>query len=196
MRCPYCRAALDEQAVECPSCQLNLNRAITLLGTLPRIMPGIQDVAAVLRPREVRQLTDRVQALKRRFPQVNVHMVVRSFPPHQPFGLYVFWIFNGANLAEEAHKGAENRDVLIVLDPTQMRISLMVGYGLEPFLREEAIDHLLAMAEPMFREQRWLDGYLRLLEGLDLLLESAAINAGEALGVQTVYDANSADGGY
>lgn len=196
MRCPYCRAAVDEQALECPSCQLNLNRAVALLGTLPRIMPGIQDVAAVLSPREVRKLTERIHDLKGRFPQVNVHMVVRSFSPEQPFELYVFWIFNGANLAEEAHKGGENRDVLIVLDPTQFRIGMMVGYGLEPFLRVEAIDHLLAMAEPMFREQRWIDGYLRLLEGLDLLLESAAINAGEALGVQTAYDANSVGGVY
>ena len=196
MRCPYCRAALDEQAVECSSCQLNLNRAIALLGTLPRIMPGIQDVAAVLSPREVRKLTEKIHELKRRFPQVNVHMVVRSFSPEQPFELYVFWIFNGANLAEEAHKGGENRDVLIVLDPAQLRIGMMVGYGLEPFLRVEAIDHLLAMAEPMFREQRWIDGYVRLLEGLDLLLESAAINAGEALGLQTAYDANSAGGVY
>lgn len=196
MRCPYCRSDLDELAVECPSCQLNLNRATTLLGALPRIMPGIQDVAAVMRPVEVRKLSNSVNALKRRFPQVNVHMVVRSFSPEQPFELYVFWIFNGANLAEEAHKGGENRDVLIVLDPTQLRIGLMVGYGLEPFLREEAIDHLLAMAEPMFREQRWFDGYIKLLEGLDLLLESAVINAGEALGVRTVFDANSTDGRY
>ncbi len=169
---------------------------MSLLGAMPRIMPGVQDAAVVLSPREIRRLKTLVCNLKLRFPQVNLHLVVRSFSTEQPFELYLFWIFNGANLAEEAHKGGENRDVLIVLDPTQMRVGLMVGYGLEPFLREEALDHLLTMAEPMFREKRWMDGFVRLIEGLDLLLESAAQNAAEALGVRTKYDTHMSNGVY
>lgn len=196
MRCPYCRTSLDELASECPSCRLNMNRALSLLGAMPRIMPGVQDAAAVLKPRELRRLKTLVCNLKQRFPQVDLHLVVRSFATEQPFELFVFWIFNGANLAEEKHKGGENRDVLIVLDPTQMRVGLMVGYGLEPFVREEALDHLLTMAEPMFREKRWMDGFNRLIEGLDLLLESAALNAAEALGVTTKFDTRLNGGAY
>jgi uncharacterized membrane protein YgcG len=173
-----------------------MNRASSLLGAMPRIMPGLQDAAAVLNAREMRELKNLVLKLKLRFPQVNVHLVVRSFSTEQPFELYVFWIFNAANLSEEFHKGGENRDVLIVLDPTQMRVGLMVGYGLEPFVSEEALDHLLAMAEPMFREKRWIDGFARLLKGLDLLLEAAALNAAEALGVTTKFDLRSGDAMY
>jgi hypothetical protein len=171
MRCPYCRTALDEQAFECPSCQLNVNRASRLMGSLPRIMPGVEDAAALLLPREMRK-------------------------PDQPIELFAFWIFNGGHLAQEAHKGGENRDVLFVLDPVHHRMALMVGYGLEPFLRQQALDHLLATAAPHMQEQRWLIGFLRVLDGLDLLLESAAIEAAEALGVTTAYDTGVVDGDY
>lgn len=196
MRCPYCRTALDEQALECHSCQLNVNRASRLLGSLPRIMPGVEDAAALLLPREMRKLNERVRALQRRFPQVHMHVVVRNFSPDQPIELYAFWIFNGGHLAQEAHKGGENRDVLLMIDPVHHRMALMVGYGLEPFLRQQALDHLLATAAPLMREQRWLMGFLRLLDGLDLLLESAAIDAAEALGVKTAFDLADADGDY
>lgn len=196
MRCPYCRTALDEQALECPSCQLNVNRASRLLGNLPRIMPGVDDAAVLLKPREMRKLNERVRELERRFPQVHVHVVVRNFTPEQPIELFAFWIFNGGLLAQEAHKGGENRDVLFVLDPVHHRMALMVGYGLEPFLRQEALDHLLATAAPHMCEQRWIIGFLRVLDGLDLLLESAAIQAAEALGVTTAYDTGVVDGAY
>lgn len=196
MHCPYCRTALDEQALECPSCQLNLNRASRLLGTLPRILTGVEDAAALLKPREMRMLKERVRKLERRFPQVHVHVVVRSFSPVQPIELYAFWIFNGGELGQEAHKGGENRDVLLIIDPVSQRMALMVGYGLEPFLRQQALDHLLATAAPHMQQQQWLIGFLRVFDGLDLLLESAADLAAEGLGVKMAFDSADGDGDY
>lgn len=185
MRCPYCRTPLEENSSECPSCKLTLNRATSLLGAVPRFSPGLGDTAILLSTREMKKLSARIHEMKRRFPQVTLHIIVRDLPTNHPFDLYLFWIFNNANLSEEAHKGGENRDILLLLDPTQTRVGMIVGYGLEPFLREEALDHLLELSEPAFREQRWLDGFLQLVDGLDQLLESAAIDVQEALGVHT-----------
>jgi uncharacterized membrane protein YgcG len=173
-----------------------MNRASRLLGSLPRIMPGVEDAAALLKPREMRKLKERVRELERRFPQVHVHVMVRNFSPEQPIELFAFWIFNGGQLAQEAHKGGENRDVLFIIDPVNHRMALMVGYGLEPFLRQQALDHLLATAAPHMREQRWLVGFLRVLDGLDLLLESAVVQSAEALGVKTAFDSAAVDCDY
>jgi uncharacterized membrane protein YgcG len=73
---------------------------------------------------------------------------------------------------------------------------LIVGYGLEPFLRDETLDHLLELAEPAFRDQRWLDGFITIIDGLDQLLESAAIDLAEAMGVPTQQSITSVDGEY
>lgn len=152
---------------------------------MPRISPGLGDTAQILEPREIKKLAARISVMKRRFPQVSLYVIVRDLPREQPFNLYLFWIFNQSNLSKEAHKLGENRDILLLLDRSQTRMGMIVGYGLEPFFREEALDHLLQLSQPAFREHRWLDGFLLLVEGLDRLLESAAFDLQEALGIQT-----------
>ena len=196
MRCPYCRTALEENSAECPSCKLTLSRATALLGPVPRFVIGLGEALRVLDKKDLKKLGVRVDEMQRRFPQVKMHIIVRDFPTNHPFDLFLFWIFNHAGLSEEAHKGGENRDVLLVVDPSQARCGLIVGYGLEPLLREETLDHLLELAEPAFREQRWLDGFMTIVDGLDQLLESAAIDVAEAIGVPTQQSATPVDGEY
>jgi predicted AAA+ superfamily ATPase len=125
----------------------------------------------------MRKLYEKVRELERRFPQVHVHVVVRNFTPEQPIELFAFWIFNGGHLAQEAHKGGGNRDVLFVLDPVHQRMALMVGYGLEPFLRQQALDHLLqrggfpepCLADDAIQAERWRAQYLPDLVREDVL---------------------------
>jgi len=196
MRCPYCRTVVEEQAAECPSCQLSYQRTTALLGSLPRIMPNMQDASVILSPRELRKLKAHVRKLEDRFPQVRWHLVVQNLPLDRPIDLYAFWIFNSGMLAMEADKGAENRDIMVLLDPSSHRVAMMVGYGLEPFLQQQALDHLLSSIEPMWSAGQWLAGFLALLDGLDALLESAATQAAEALGIQTVFDPDRSQGAY
>ena len=196
MRCPYCRTALEEQSVECPSCHLSYQRASALLGSLPRIMPNMQDASVILAPRELRKLKARVRQFEDRFPQVRWHLVIQNLPLDRPIDLYAFWIFNSGVLSMEEDKGAENRDIMVLLDPNAHRVALMVGYGLEPFLQQQALDDLLSTIEPWWTKCHWLAGLLELLNGLDAMLESAAMKTTEALGVQTVFDPDRSDGRY
>jgi hypothetical protein len=117
MRCPYFHKALEENSAECPSCKLTLSRAPALLGPVPRFAPGLDDALRVLEKRDVKKLGERIDEMQRRFPQVKMHIIVRDFPSNHPFDLFLFWIFNHAGLSEEAHKGGENRDILLVIDP-------------------------------------------------------------------------------
>ena len=51
----------------------------------------------------------------------------------------------------------------------------MPGYGLEPFLANAAVDHLLELAGPAWQSGHWADGISRVLDGLDQLLETIAL---------------------
>lgn len=48
----------------------------------------------------------------------------------------------------------------------------MPGYGLEPFLKIGALDHLLDLAGPAWSAGEWSEGIEQVLDGLDKLLES------------------------
>jgi len=174
MRCPYCRVNLREYTPECPNCMLTLQRVNSLLGAVPRLLPGLGDVASILNPREMKSLKKILNRMKKRFPQVNNHLIVRNLPEKYPLELYLFWLFNTAGLSEAAHKGPENRDILLLLDLSQKQAGITVGYGLAHYLPTALLDELLEKAAPLFAEQQWYDALEYIYKELDRLLEIAA----------------------
>ena len=56
------------------------------------------------------------------------------------------------------------------------------GYGLEPFLAESALHHILELAAPAWITPAWGEGIEKVLENLEPLLESAIRETG------TVFD--------
>lgn len=180
MRCPYCRTALTELTSECPGCQLNLSRATALLGPVPRIENGVSDHCEAFTPKERKDLLQRVHALQERFPQVRLQVLCHHFPDTQPFPLYVFWIFNMGGISRDPEKAGHNRTILLVLDPLGHKSALTVGYGLEPFLTEAALDQVLELASPAWTDQAWAEGTTAAIDGLGALLDTAAHTAAEA----------------
>lgn len=99
--------------------------------------------------------------------------------------MHAFWIFNAGAFAGEGKRGKNNYAVMVVVDPYRMESAIVPGYGLEPLLPREALDHLLEMAGPAFESANWELGFTVLLEGLDQLLDTVTVTdevgeAGEA----------------
>ncbi len=186
MRCPYCRTGLEETSAECPSCRLTLDRAVSLLGPVPRTSVGIGDNAGLLSPHGKKKIAKAIQRLEWTFPQVRIHVLLHEFPQNHPFDLNVFWFFNCGELSREHARGGENHAILLALDPGQGKSALMAGYGLEPFLADGALDHLLELAEPSWKSGAWEKGILDVLAGIGRILESAAREAAEAFGLSAL----------
>ncbi|MCW1886402.1 TPM domain-containing protein [Luteolibacter flavescens] len=186
MRCPYCRTRLEEISPECPSCKLTFDRATALLGPMPRLSAGVSDLTRALPKSDVKKINKAIDGLTWTFPQVTLNVLLHVFPTEHPFDLHVFWIFNAGGLSPESHKGGDSRSILLVLDPQQKKSSLMVGYGLEPYLGDEAMAHLLELSEPAWKAGEWTRGILELIAGLDRLLESAALEVANGFGLNAM----------
>ena len=172
--------------MECPACRLTLDRATALLGPIPRLEQGVADLAGVLAKGDAAKISKAISRLMWTFPQVNLHVLLHVFPEDHPFDLHVFWLFNCGGFSMESQKAGENRTILLALDPAKGRSALTVGYGLEPFLGDEALDHLLELAEPAWIAGRWAPGILEVIAGLDRLLESAALEVAAGFGLSAL----------
>ncbi|WP_265593874.1 TPM domain-containing protein [Haloferula sp. BvORR071] len=192
MRCPYCRNPLAETAVECLHCHLTLDRATAILGAVPRLGQGIFDSCRVLSKKEVQKIVKSGSKLTWQFPQTQLHVLLHEFPREHPFALHVFWVFNCGGFSTESHRGPDNHAILLALDPVQGKSALTVGYGLEPFLSDEAMDHLLELSEPAWKNGEWSRGILDVIAGLERLLESAALEVAAGFGLSA--EANNARG--
>lgn len=175
MLCPFCQTPLRPNAHECPACRLTFPRTKALVGALPRLAPVVADTNQQLSPADQVKLKKRIARIQRRFPQLVLQVVLHSFPEEHPFSMHVFWLFNAGNFAGDSRRGKDNHALLVALDPARGEAAIMPGYGLEPFLKREALDHLLELAGPAWQSGRWADGILHVLDGLDQLLESIAI---------------------
>lgn len=175
MQCPFCQTPLKADAAECAACRLTFPRTSALLGALPRLSPVIADTTRLLTAADQTKLKKRIGEIQRRFPQLVLQVVMHTFPEEHPFSLHVFWVFNGGNFAGDSQRGKDNHALLVALDPSRGEAAIMPGYGLEPFLKRETLDHLLELAGPAWEAGRWADGIFRVFEGLDQLLESIAV---------------------
>ena len=126
-----------------------------------------------------------IQRLQRRFPQLVVQLVMHRFPEEHPFSMHAFWLFNAGAFAGEGKRGQDNHALLILIDPFRQEAAIVPGYGLEPLLQREALDHLLEMSGPAFQDAKWQVGLEVLLEGLEQLLESVSV-ADEGVGIRGI----------
>lgn len=175
MRCPFCQTPLKADAAECGACRLTFPRTSALVGALPRLSPVVADTTRKLDSADQAKLKKRIAQIQRRFPQLVLQVVMHSFPEDHPFSMHVFWLFNAGNFAGDSQRGKDNHALLVALDPSRGEAAIMPGYGLEPFLKTEALDHLLELAGPAWEKEHWTDGILLVLDRLDQLLGSIAI---------------------
>ena len=182
--CPFCHTPLAETAPSCPRCTLDLQRTRALLGPVPRLSSsGLSDLTQSLTPADERAIHKATAAFHRRFPQCRILIVLSHFAPQFPLGVHLFWLFNTAGLSGQSSKHGHNRDILIGLDPGQKRSGLTVGYGLEPFLPQTALEQVLDSASPHFKADHIATGLTTLIAQLAQLMEGICRDLPDILGL-------------
>ena len=84
MQCPYCQTPLTETSEECSYCSLSLQSANSLLGPVPRLTTGLNDILSVLEKKAQSKATKSLAKLSQRFPQVRMHIIINKFNPNYP----------------------------------------------------------------------------------------------------------------
>ncbi|WP_435894269.1 TPM domain-containing protein [Oceaniferula spumae] len=183
MQCPYCRTVLTETSKECPSCLLSLYTANSLLGPMPRTTRGFTDTIGILEKGADKKINRALNRLGRKFPQVNMHVLIGKFDTKFPIATHLFWLFNQGDLCADSSKGGKNHDILLGLDPKSGKIGLIVGYGLEPFLPAKALDHTLEKSQPSLAEANYTQAILTVIEAVSDLMEGICSGFNDTLGI-------------
>ena len=192
MRCPYCKSAAEASPATCPRCGISLEKVIRLFGAVPPIVEGISDDAGVFTDQGKRKIKSAAVELAIWFPQTEITVVTTDLPKDTSIGVYAFWIFNEASVTRKVDRGANNFGILLTLDPTHGRSSLMVGYGLESYLSESDLDEIIAGAKPLFEQGKFATGVERVIDGLRTTLIEVVSNLKDTRGLSPVVSAKSA----
>lgn len=150
---------------------------------MPRLNAGLSDLAGLFRPRDVRRLNDATARLRDRFPQVSLSVVTITLEATQPLTAYAFWIFNRGGICLDLARGGKSRDLLLTVDTANARASLMIGYGLEPFVSHTALQNIVNCGAPHFARDHWVDGVVAVIDAATRTLTDVFATLGNTYGL-------------
>ncbi|MGV3659947.1 MAG: TPM domain-containing protein [Prosthecobacter sp.] len=154
MRCPACRAPAIEIDAACRQCGFSLEVADRAFGIPPALQRPIDDAAHPLGLVARRRVLAAISAVEKSFPQLRVAVVLATVPDQTPATAFAFWLFNRGQLSGAMEKGGENHLVLLLIDTSTRLSTAMMGYGLEPFMKESHLQTCLQAAAPSLQNGR------------------------------------------
>jgi uncharacterized membrane protein YgcG len=174
MRCPFCKTPVARENVhECPRCGLSHTKVARMFGIPPQTLPGITDSTGELSFLQRRAIRNDIARLEYRFPQVRIAIFITGgLDAQTPLNTYTFWLFNNGNVCPNLEKAGLNHTVLLVIDKTNARASLTVGYGLETYLDESLLEAILESSKTDFAEKSTGGAIRTVLHSLSAVLGS------------------------
>ena len=186
MRCPFCQHPCHEETAECSHCGFSLPKLDQYLGTPRAIRKGVEDHLDILNGRDVALIRSAIARLEKRFPQVGFTVLLDHVKPEVPLHLYAFWIFNRSSLCSKVSTGAMNREILFTVDVPGRRSSLMIGYGLEPFMSATHLTEVLDAARPKLSSEDYCAAVLLVIDRLEFLLRRLHTSLRRTYGAEDV----------
>lgn len=154
------------------------------MGPIPLLSDtGLTDLTFTLVPADNKAISRSLKAFQRRFPQCHLHIVVNRFVDTFPPSCLLFWLFNSAGLSGVECRRGHNRDVLIGIDPAACWTGLIIGYGLEPFLGQEALDQILDHSVPRLEAGHTGAAIIGMISRLGELMEGVCRDIPATLGL-------------
>lgn len=148
MRCPACRTPAIEIDAACRQCGFSLEAADRAFGIPPALQRPVDDAANLLGTAARKRVLAAISTVEKSFPQLKVAVVLAAAPEQIPLSAFAFWLFNRGQLSGAMDKGGENRLVLLLIDTHSSQCAAMMGYGLEPFMKESHLQTCLQTAAP------------------------------------------------
>jgi uncharacterized protein len=141
-----------------------LGLALVLQAGLPALTGRVVDRAGILSSEEEESLTRKLESIEN---ETSVQFVVATIPSldGEPIEDY------SVRLAEEWKIGQAGLDngAIIVVVPSERRIRIEVGYGLEPVIPDGLAGRIIReRVAPAFQAENYYQGLLAAVEGLEL----------------------------
>lgn len=164
MKCPSCQAIAFSAQERCPACHLTLHQLDLKFGALPRHTRFVTDSTGQLSRREIAEMRTLLGLFHKKFPQSHFSVFLTNQMSVGTVAEYAFWLMNRAWLGFTQAIGADNFDLLLVIDIPARTAALIIGYGLEHYVTERDLERALAQASGGFHLGNFADGIRHCVE--------------------------------
>ncbi|MEM7145530.1 MAG: TPM domain-containing protein [Verrucomicrobiota bacterium] len=185
MNCPFCENPTFEGIKSCSDCGFSLDLLDRIYGAVPRLTPDLCDNAQIFDPNQIKRLQSALTRFHKNFPQSYFHIVTENLTAMENLRAYAFWLFNRAGLSSDLKRGAGNHDVLLTVDAANKRATLIIGYGLEPFVNQDHLQYALSAGSTSLANEEYFEGCSKIIAQLVDTLINIASDIDQTYGIRT-----------
>ncbi|MDP0492104.1 MAG: TPM domain-containing protein [Verrucomicrobiota bacterium JB023] len=171
--CPSCGFILDDEPTACPRCGFSGEVAVRKFRFDPPELTAIIDAGQTLSADEKARLEKSLKRLGKRLPQVRFILCLVPLVPEIDLREFGFWLLNAGAMPEGDE--AKSFGILFLVDSKSKRLSVTVGYGLEPMVRDSEWEEICRSLRPHFLRERYAEGMEEFVEETGKLLIERAL---------------------
>jgi hypothetical protein len=185
MNCPSCESPLQAGAAACATCGASLDTYRLRFGAIPRFGAYVTDTTGQeLIYKEFMAIERMLKSFERRFPQSRFSFFMAKLSPSTKPREYAFWLMNECRFVPPECRLGANLSLLLLMDIGSMRGCLMTGYGLEAYLSEEDLSHILQAGKTHFARRHYVPAVRKCVAATSHILERRARNPMESFATQ------------
>ncbi|MFN0126620.1 MAG: TPM domain-containing protein [Verrucomicrobiales bacterium] len=157
----------------CPGCGLSLAQLDEVYGASEVALERVNDSDGRLEADERSRLVAQLAAYESMFPQSFIVVHLGWFGSRTALRQFGFWLLNRGALVEGDAMRLNENGVVLMIDAEARLAGLTVGYQIEPWLPEAALEESLARGRTEFRDDRLGDGAVKVVTHLAAALRAA-----------------------
>jgi uncharacterized membrane protein YgcG len=179
--CPSCDGLVTENDPACLNCGYSFEFASRLLPYEAPELRKFIDFEGHLTREDIKTGQRALEKLRAHFPQITVCTCVAIVPEGVSISEFGFWLFNqsvpnGPRLVER-----RLHSILLNVDPDRCEAALTVGYGLDPFVDDAALEQCLAKIQKPLAAENYGKAITKLCTALRPILTRGLEQASGAI---------------
>lgn len=174
MFCPGCREAIREPVEQCPGCCYSGASAVEKFPFAAPEFERFIDPGNHLGVEDCQKIDEALDSLGEQFPQPRFCFCVVDLAEETDPREFGFWLMNASPVRGPVEERLRPWSVLLLIDHAQCRVSVTLGYAIEPFVSEESVSSLLRLEARSFLEGDYGSAILRFVKGAESVLSEGA----------------------
>ena len=169
--CPSCYGQIAEGDRACAECGYGFEFAARLL---PYDAPSLRkfiDYEGHLSREDIKRAQSGMEKLRKAFPQITLCTCVATVPDELTPSEFGFWLFNQSIPDGPRMEDRRLHSILLCIDTTNEEASLTVGYGIDPFIDDVALESCLTKIKKPLRSGDYGGAIIKLCRVLEKVLE-------------------------
>ncbi|MDA7921855.1 zinc ribbon domain-containing protein [Verrucomicrobiales bacterium] len=171
MKCPSCQRPVDHEAESCYSCGYSELEASERYGSNLVVLNRVHDAAHCLRKQERDELSETLDRLELKFPQMLFCVYLGNLPSHLCISELGFWLLNHGQVRGAEYVRPNENAILVVVDMVTKQIGISLGYFAETLISEEDAYRALTHSRPHLINSEYGEGIEKVFLRLSKVLQ-------------------------